>query len=89
MFVTDVISGDPVENAKLSLWNKDNHLVHFALPVFTDENGYALMKLLGKHRLYESLYLRVEKDSQMSLLPFNKSKWNTSTFDVGGITKQD
>lgn len=78
IFTTDLKTGQPLQGVKVTNYRYNNRS-----SAVTDEQGIA--KISG----YKSGYIMAEKGDQISVIKPYEMEWNTSGFDVGGISSYD
>lgn len=80
VFVTDLLTGQPVSNARVSLLDYNGEVRTYTSTgdqgqaYFRDEDGAVYFN-----------YITASKDKQISALNRDEMRWSTSGFDVGGI----
>lgn len=78
VWVTDLISGKPVSGANIYL---HTYWDDYESSGTTSSSGYDYL-----NSDYGGRYISAEKNGQVSYLKFNNMQWNTSGFDVSGVS---
>ncbi len=78
VFVTDLKTGQPVQNAKVTAFN-------YYQSASLNTNNQGMVTVAGSR--YSTI--RVEKNGQFSMITPDAMRWNNSGFDVGGISEYE
>ena len=85
VYATDIITGKPLEGAKLKLKSIYDNSIHFK--AVTNSEGIAELQEKNWDYYYPNeLYIEAEKNGQKSVLKFREMQWNVSGFNVGGVS---
>ena len=84
VYATDITTAKPLEGAKIIFrknYYSNNKIISTG---FTNNEGMATFSKLG---YWGNYYFEAEKNGQRTALKFNEMEWNTSGFDVSGVSE--